>query len=124
MQQNISPLPPRLQLPVKQIATAVQALIDLLDCAAPDPEAEDNGDGEEDGTHLDASWVEWTAMRGAAKRGPNFHTGHEDAERDDEDSGDDEAEPNFARLRGSGPGCRISDDDHGGEEAGEVEDAI
>jgi hypothetical protein len=65
-----------------------------------------------------AAWIEWTTMRGAAKTGPNFMIGHEDAEEDDCDDAQSEDEPGFehahrrwANRSGDGAGCKISDDD-------------
>lgn len=50
MQMNTIPLPERPQLPVAEIAAAIQSLIDLLDKVTPDPDLEADGD-EEDGVH-------------------------------------------------------------------------
>jgi hypothetical protein len=81
-------LPP--QLPVKEIATAAQALIDLLDKLGGDPDAEDNGDAEAVGDEEDTAWPEWHS-RGRHKDLPPRSPPHEDAEDDDaaeEDDGD------------------------------------
>lgn len=88
---TVTRFPP--QLPVKQIAAAAQALIDLLDALGGDVEAEDDDPAEENGDEETASWVEWHRMRGPAKRGPNFTLGAEDDEDDDaaEDDIDDSA---------------------------------
>lgn len=74
---------------------------------------------ENDGTEFDQAWIEWTGMRGAAKRGPNFHAGEEDAE-DAEGGGYDsqsEDEPGFDKASraavnsyGDGAGCSINGD--------------
>jgi hypothetical protein len=52
--------------------------------------------------------------------------GDPELEEDNEDCGQDEAEPDFRRRRRhrrneSGPGCMISDQDFGAEEYGELE---
>ena len=53
--------------------------------------------------------------------------GDTEGEEDDEDCGHDEGEPDYRRphwrlRKWAGPGCRISDEDHGSEENGEVEE--
>ena len=91
------------QLPVREIATAAQALIDLLDKLGGDIEAEDDDPAEENGDDETASSVEWDKMRAPLKRKPNFTLGVEDAEDDDpaEDNHDreaiDEREPEEGR---------------------------
>jgi hypothetical protein len=55
--------------------------------------------------------------------------GDAEGEEDNEDCGHDEGEPDYRRphwrlRKWAGPGCRISDEDHGAEEIGEPEDGI
>lgn len=55
--------------------------------------------------------------------------GDPDLEKDNEDCGGDEGEPDYRKRRRhrkneSGPGCNISDTDFGGEEIGEPIDGI
>lgn len=80
MQSNTIPFPWQRQIPVKQIATAAQALIDLLDVLGGDPDLEANGD------EADFSVAGWTAGRHGADA--------EDAEDDDPAEEDDPLELN------------------------------
>ena len=102
----------------KTIGAAIDAFLFYLDALDGDADLEPDADREPNGDELDAAWVEWVAMRGAAKRGANFHAGAEDAEEDD-GGGDDCTEdvPGFdltsrriANLYGSGAGCSIAGD--------------
>lgn len=109
----------------RMFADVVNDCIAVLDELAGDPEAEDDGTAEHDGTELDASWHEGYSRR--AER-VAWKARTEDAEQDDpQDTGGDEGEPDFRKrhkrlLREAyGPGCVISDNDHGAEEPGEPE---
>ncbi len=104
------------QLPLAELAAAIEAMIALYDAALPDPDLELNGDeNDSDGDERgDTAWIEWSNMPGSQKSGHNLLAGEEDAE-DDEGGGDhggDEGEPDFAkRAGGYGAGCNISDPD-------------
>lgn len=118
------PLPPySLAGRHKEIAAAIETLIDVLDLIDGDPDVELNGDehdsdGDEKG---DQAWIEWGAMRGSQKGGPNILAGHEDDEDDDPGEEDDpsgQADEDgintaYDLIRytegASGPGCTISD---------------
>lgn len=103
------------------IAEAAQALIDLLDGWAPDPDLEDDDPPEHDGADRDTAWIEWPTMRASQKRGPNIAGDHEDDEddgdRDDGQFSEDEPAACFATMK-RGPGCISSDADteHDGRE--------
>lgn len=104
-----------------QLARFIAVAIDLLDTLDPDPERENNADREaSDGDNRDQAYVEWTSMRGAAKRGPNILAGEEDDEEDDPSGQCDEDGVNtdLGLAMTSGPGCKISDPDaeHNGRE--------
>lgn len=74
-----------LTLDRRTIEALAAVFVDLLIIADPDPEREPDGD------EADAAWVEWNAMRGSQKRGPNIAGEHEDDEDSDpaeEDDGD------------------------------------
>ncbi len=73
--------------------------IDLADTLDGDPEAEEPGLEDSSVTHDtdgpgcpiadargDVAWIEWTAMRGSMKRGPNVIAGEEDCEESDDDT--------------------------------------
>ena len=81
---TLTRLPP--QLPIKQIAVAVQALIDLLDVIGGDPELEDDDPAEATGDELDAAWTE--GSNDLRKR----WSASEDDEEPDEPEVDDEPE--------------------------------
>ncbi|MDE2301702.1 MAG: hypothetical protein KGK11_04000 [Sphingomonadales bacterium] len=102
-------------------------LLDVLDApgdpdepafAVPcsDGQPGDPCDTELAGDDADISWPEWQT-RGRRKLtaggyempGASSLAANEDAEDDDPDHGLDEGEPDFARYRGEGPGCPISD---------------
>lgn len=86
------------------IQSTVSALIDVLDLMGGDPDVEPNGD------ELDQSYPETAGPRGHGVTGRV--NGQEDDEPDDNDSGDDEAEPDFARTGPNlGAGCPIADPD-------------
>ena len=86
---TVTRFPP--QRPVKQIAAAAQALIDLLDVLGGDPDVEDADPSEDSCDAERGAWVEWDRMRGSSKRNPNFTLGDEDDEDCDpaEDDGED-----------------------------------
>lgn len=113
----------------EQLASFIEVAIGLLDLAEPDPDIEDATDLEDDfalspqaigyasgiGCEVadtpENAWIEWDRMRGAQKTGHNQTAGQEDDEDGDSDRGLDEGEPDFARYRGIGAGCEISDPD-------------
>ena len=110
-----------------QLAAFIEVAVGLLDLSDPDCDLEDATDLEDDhalspGSTGDFSgpgcevadtgenaWVEWDKMRGSQKSGSNLTAGNEDDEDDDPDRSLDEGEPDFARYRGAGAGCEISD---------------
>ncbi len=117
------------------IQATVSPLIDVLDLIDADSDAEDATDVEDegvrpflqldadagpgcaasdarehDGTELDQSFPETAGPRGHVISGRA--SPFEDAEPDDDDCGGDEAEPDFARAVGEGPGCAIPSFDH------------
>lgn len=123
----------------REISDAIEVMVDVLDLLHGNPDLEEGGDDEPreaEGDSRDAAWVEWNAMRGSQKRGPNILAGQEDDEDDDpaeqdDDSGQcDEDGVNTAldavrfTYGASGPGCILSDSDKGGEEDGEIEDGM
>ena len=77
---------------------AITVAIDFVDALDGDPEMEPDGD------ELDAAWVEWLSMRGAAKCGPNY-ADFEDAEEDDH--------PGFVANEDDPFGYRQSNPNHG-----------
>ena len=114
----------------REIADAIEILVDVLDMMGGDPDIELNGDEQDaNGDELgDQAWVEWHTMRGASKRGPNILAGQEDdedddpAEDDDPDGQMDEDGCNTGDgkfyLHGvvmPGAGCPISDPDLEGD---------
>jgi hypothetical protein len=111
---DITHFPPR--LPIKEIGAAVEALIDLLNKAAGDPDLEDNGDAELDGTDQgDTSCPEWLSLGRYKVTELTRSLPDEDVEDDDGDGECTDDEPAFdARSRAiangnhSGPGCIIS----------------
>jgi hypothetical protein len=119
MPDQITHLPTKPQIPaglLNEISLATQKLIDLnlalLDHVGGDPDIESNGD------EFDQSFPWASGPRGHVISGGA--SGFEDDETDDEDSGGDEAEPDFVtRVTGNGAGCLISDNEHGAEELGE-----
>jgi hypothetical protein len=107
----------------RMFADVVNDCIAILDELAGDPEAEDDGTAEPDGTEIDQSWHEGYSRR--AERIP-WKVQAEDVEQCDPlDTSGDEGEPDFRKrhkrlLREAyGPGCLVSDSDYGAEEAGE-----
>lgn len=109
-----------------QLATFIEVAIDLLDLVGGDIDYQDSADAEDErltetakyfaapgpGCAVsdtgDTAYVEWSTIRGAAKRGPNIMAGQEDDE-DDPDRSLDESEPDFSHYAGQGAGCTISD---------------
>lgn len=72
-----------------RLAAFIAVAIDLLDLLGPDPEAEDNGDGEEDGTGEDIAYIEWVTKPANMRRngqGEILPSYHEDDEEDDPDT--------------------------------------
>jgi len=121
MPDNTTTLPRRPQLPVPEIAAAIEALIELLNRAAGDPDLEDNGDGENDGTDQgDPAWIEWGRMAPSSKRGPNASGGDEDAE--DDDPAEDDGVDSCAAGDDRGTGDGGLDDGQPGD-AGDSEDS-
>ena len=102
----------------REIADAIEVLVDLLDLMGGDADAEDNGDAEQAGDEQDAAWIEWLTLHGSKKRGPNIVAGHEDGEDDDpaeEDDPSGQCDEDGINTGGwqsfpSGPGCGICDD--------------
>lgn len=100
----------------------ISVAIDLLDLTDGDLDLEEDDPPEEAGDHEDAAWIEREDQRRIAVgglHGSDIPGISEDAEVDDEDCGQDEAEPDFRKHRRyrrgeSGPGCVISDSDYGG----------
>ncbi len=75
----------------REIAEAVEVLVDLLDLLGGDPDLEDNGDDELTGDERDCAWLEWHGMRPNLRDGRNFTISqNEDDENDDpaEEGGD------------------------------------
>jgi hypothetical protein len=105
----------------QEIGDSIESLIAFLDDLGGDPDLEDGGDDEPDGTgEGDTAWVEWDTMKPSQRRkGVSVLLGHEDDEEDD-DSGqctEDEISTGMVFGRGS-PGCFISDP--GGNDDGEA----
>jgi hypothetical protein len=85
-------------------------------------------DHEPPGDENDAAWVEWHALRGSQKHGPNMNVGEEDDERggDEHDHDGTEDDNPYIGTRamqrshcGDGAGCPISEpggDEHDGQE--------
>lgn len=93
----------------EEIGNTIEVLVALLDISEPDADLELHGDEQDtDGDGDDQAWIEWSAMRGSQKAGPNIG-GHEDDEDTDSDHGGDEAEPDFAKVWGHGAGCELAD---------------
>lgn len=115
-----------------ELAGFIAVAIDLLDLADGDLDLEEDDPPEEGGDHLDAAWLERDDQRRIAVGGINsnwFPGISEDAEEDDPQGELTDDEPAFdkrscriANRHGDGPGCKISDPDHGREEAGEQEE--
>lgn len=105
----------------KEIADAIEVLIDVLDALGGDPDLEDNGDTEPNGDERDISAPEWhTRHFRHQKAGYEMaHTGNgifgatEDDEDDDPAGQCDEDGINTALhvLTGRGAGCIIADVD-------------
>ena len=96
---------------LQAIAEKIHETLDAID---GDPDLELADPLESDGDDQDAAWIEWTAMRGNQKPGPNIAR-HEDDEEDDPpgvDSNEDEPE-GYRQYEYGGPGCVISDSDSG-----------
>ena len=112
---------------------AIEVLVALLDVWDGDPDEENATDLEDDfalsglaqgyasgrGPGCEVSdngenaWIEWDKMRGSQKRGPNLAQDHEDDEEDDPAGQYDEDYYPGPAKPGYGPGCTISDPDHG-----------
>lgn len=102
-----------------QLAGFIAVAIDLADAMDGDPDGEDDDPAEAAGDERDGAWIEWHAMRGSQKRGPNIASHNEDDEDDDPAEEDDdpaqytEDEISCALhaygFYAPGPGCPISD---------------
>ena len=100
------------------LADAMDGDPDLETCAVEDdgtpmPKEIDFGPGCEVSDSGENAWIEWDQMRGSQKRGPNLVQDHEDDEEDDPAGQYDEDYYTGPAKPGYGPGCTISDDDHG-----------
>lgn len=120
----------------REIAGAIEVLVEVLDLLGGDPDVEDATDAEDDhtlsptalryanpGAGCDVAdagenaWIEWQTMRGSQKRGPNIAHDHEDTEDDDPAEEDDHSgqvdedgiNTALGHFFGMGPGCSISD---------------
>lgn len=102
----------------------IAVALDLADTLDGDADSEPDDQDEVQGDELDSSWIEWTTMRGAAKRVPNLLVGHEDDEDDDPAGQYDEDYYTGPRLPVKGAGCPVADPGGCEHDGREEEDGI
>ena len=99
-----------------ELGNTIEVLVALLDIWDGDSDGEEGGDDEPlraNGDSDDAAWVEWHAMRGSQKRGPNVLVGSTEDDEDDDPAGQyDEDAYTGPAPKGYGACCIISDNDY------------
>lgn len=107
-----------------RLAAFITVAIDLLDAIDGDPDLEPGGDDEPreaEGDAGDTAWIEWTAMHGRKKRGPNIASQSEDDEPTGDELDGNGCEDDFMTHAAKGPGCPIADP---GEPGGDDESGM